>query len=371
MNDGMKRPSRMLETCGRLRESWYAAALSTDLKHGQPIGRTLFEWPLVLWRNQDGLPVAMEDRCAHRHAPLSQGRIEQGRLVCPYHGWSYAQQGQCVEAPSQGPQAKPPACKVPSFPCQEKYGLIWVYMGKDEPMGEPFAMPHYEEKGWGGYYMVTPFANDVTHLVENFMDVPHTRFVHAGWFRREQGKPVEVEVERTQNSVLVTYHAPNDAVGFSSRILNPRNEPITHTDRFYMPNTTRVDYGFGSRRGFVITSTCTPRGPHDTLVYTWISYRLGWFNVLARIGLPWYTRQVIQQDVEIMRIHGENLRRFASYPPSNHSHESESEAGGLRFRGTAADLQHAFIESLREHAKLNRPASEAPEPRRERVEFWI
>ena len=54
-------------------------------------------------------------------------------------------------------------------------------------------MPYWDTPGWGTYYMVTEFPNEVTHLVENFMDVPHTTFVHVGWFRRPAHKRVRVD----------------------------------------------------------------------------------------------------------------------------------------------------------------------------------
>lgn len=347
---------RMLDGCGRLREHWYAAALSRELSGKRPVGRTIMDLPLVLWRSERGAAVAMEDRCAHRNAPLSKGKVFEGRIGCPYHGWVYDGQGRCVSVPSQGPAASPPGCKIKAFPVRERHGLIWIWMGEEEPSGEPFPMPYLGEPGWGTYYMVTSFANDVTHLVENFMDVPHTRFVHFGWFRKPSGKRVRVDVERTLDSVLVTYHLPDDKIGFASRILNPNAEPTTHTDRFYMPNTTRVDYSFGTKRGFTITSTCTPRGPFDTLVYTLISYKLGWMNLFAPWWLPFYTRKVIRQDADIMKIQGDNLRRFG---------------GETRFHSTAADLLHEFIESLREHRGGGNPSPQPPAPRIEEVHFWI
>jgi len=216
-------------------------------------------------------------------------------------------------------------------------------------------IPYRSSRGWRSYYMVTEFANEVTHLVENFMDVPHTTFVHFGWFRRPAQRCVRVVVERKRESVLVTYHQPQDQIGFVGRILNPQRAPVLHTDRFYMPNTTRVDYEFGTARGFTITSTCTPRAPFDTVVYTCISYRLGWLNLLAPLWLPFYTHKVIVQDVRIMRVQGDNLKRFAN------------EAA---FHGTSADRLHEFVESLREHAEKGGHGS-APEPRTDEVFLWI
>jgi phenylpropionate dioxygenase-like ring-hydroxylating dioxygenase large terminal subunit len=345
---------RMRERSGLLKDAWYAAALSRELTARRPLGRVILEQPVVLWRSR-GKAVAMEDRCAHRNAALSKGAVFDDKLGCPYHGWVYDGDGRCVEVPSSGPDAVPPPCGVRRFPTAERHGLVWVWMGDATPTCEPFAMPYWETPGWGTYYMVTEFPNGVTHLVENFMDVPHTTFVHAGWFRRPAHKRVRVIVERTADSVLVTYDLPNDEIGFTGRILNPDGAPTEHTDKFYMPNTTRVDYTFGPRRGFTITSTCTPRGPFDTTVFTLISYKLGWLNALAPLWLPFYTREVIRQDVQIMRIQGDNLRRFG---------------GEMRFNSTAADLLHEYIESLRDHAERGGSGS-APEPRTDEVFFWI
>jgi phenylpropionate dioxygenase-like ring-hydroxylating dioxygenase large terminal subunit len=348
-------PPRMRDRCGLLKDAWYAAARSTELTTKRPIARVILEQPLVVWRSTGGKPVALEDRCAHRNAALSKGDVFDGKIGCAYHGWVYNHEGRCVEVPSNGPGAAPPACGVRRFPAMERHGLIWVWMGDGAPQGEPFPMPYWDTPGWGTYYMVTAFPNEVTHLVENFMDVPHTTFVHAGWFRKPTHQRVRVIVERTTHSVLVTYDLPNDKIGFAGRILNPDAAPTEHTDKFYMPSTTRVDYTFGPRRGFTITSTCTPRGPFDTLVYTLISYKLGWLNALAPLWLPFYTREVIRQDVQIMRIQGDNLKRFG---------------GETSFNSTDADLLHEEIETLRDHAERG-GGTPAPQPRTSEVFFWI
>lgn len=354
MSGPTKRAAFMRERCGTLHENWYAAARSSDLGTTRPLARVILEQPLVLWRAKGGEAVAMEDRCAHRNAALSEGAIVAGRLGCAYHGWLYDASGTCVEVPSAGECALKTVC-VPAFPVREQHGLIWVWMGDGPPTREPFPMPYWDTPGWGTYYMVTQFPNAVTHLVENFMDVPHTTFVHHGWFRTPAHKKVTVTVERTHESVLVTYDLPNDKVGFLDRLVNPDGAPTEHTDKFYMPNTTRVDYTFGPRRGFTITSTCTPRGPYDTVVYTLISYKLGWLNRLAKLWMPFYTRHVITQDVEIMRNQGENLQRFG---------------GELRFNSTDADLLHEYVESLRDYAESG-AVGPAPAPAVTVTEFWI
>lgn len=340
---------------GHLIDNWYAAGLSKSLRK-QAKSVVVMETRLVLWRNSEGKIIALRDRCSHRNAKLSEGTISVDRdcISCPYHGWQFSAKGELVRVPTEGEDGKAFQQRmVEYFPVLEQEGLIWVWMGKDKhPDKAPFPMPYYGVKNWGTYYMVTDFDNNVTNLVENFMDVPHTVYVHKGWFRDRKKKHVKASVERTTNSVLVTYDQKNDEIGFTDRILNPKRLPLHHTDKFYMPNNTRVDYIWGAeQRGFVITSTCTPISEYKTRVYTCISYKLGLLNVTAPLWLPWYTRQVIGQDVEIMANQGANLQEESP-----------------KFNNTPVDIPHVFIETLRDSAMARK---DPPEPRKKDFSFWI
>lgn len=347
----------MYEKSGLLVEHWYAAGLSERFEAGKPVPCMILEVPLVLWRTDSGEVTAILDRCNHRNAPLSKGRVHKNCLVCPYHGWTYDAAGQCVDIPSEGPhKERIPNKRVPAFPVQESGGLVWVWMGREKtPDKVPFDMPVLKEQGWHSYYMTTLFNNNVTDLVENFMDVPHTVFVHKGWFREKKQICVQAKVERTPDSVLVTYDQPKDSIGFSGWLVNPKGLDMLHTDNFYMPNITRVDYIFGAaERGFIITSTCTPVRPFETLVYTLITYKFGWLTPLARLGLGMYTRKVIDQDVWIMDLHGKNIQQF----------------GGTDYKSTQCDYMHLYIESLRDWAAQG-GGKNPPQPIIKDIEFWI
>ena len=343
---------------GTLHEHWYVAATSKELRRDKPLGVTILEEGIVLFRGADGKATALLDRCLHRNAALSKGDVFNGCIGCPYHGWTYDASGALVTVPSEGPERfARPGLSVERFPVIEQDGLVWVYMGTPERAREndPFRFPHVGEAGWRSYMMLTRFDGDVTDLVENFMDVPHTAFVHAGWFRKAtNAKRAEATVERTRDAVHVEYFQPDDSIGFTKWLLNPDGKPMTHTDRFFMPNVTRVDYMWGERRGFVITSQITPISPDRAIVYTAITFRFGIFNAIARLLLPAYTRAVIQQDVRIMTVQTKNLERF----------------GTRRFHGTEADAIHRAIESLREHAAAGE-VGEAPHPMTTRISFWM
>lgn len=348
----------MRQSCGLLKNYWYAAATSPDVNARRPIARTILEERIALYRTRAGEPVAILDRCLHRNAPLSEGDLFDDCIGCPYHGWTYDRTGRCVNIPAEGENGGcPSGLALETFPVREQDGLVWVWMGGADhpPDRDPFPMPYHAVDGWERYYMVTEFDNGVTALVENFMDVPHTVFVHKGWFRSRSRKSVDMKVERTADSVLCTYDQPQDVIGFTGRILNPKGLPMTHTDRFYMPNVTRVDYTFGdAESGFVITSQCTPTGPHTSLVFTLISFRVGRvLNPLIRPFLSFYTRRVIDQDVDIMKVHGVNMKHY-----------------GRSYTSTPVDTVHVFIESLRDWAEGGGRGPK-PSPRTETVKFWI
>ncbi len=361
-----------LERCGALKDFWYVACLSSELREKQVLSRTILGTPLALFRGADGKPAVLFDRCLHRNARLSAGDCFEGKLGCPYHGWVYDPSGACIEIPSLGPsqrggdlgsglQLSPcEVGKVRSFQTKEQDGLVFVFMG-ETARREPFRVPKWSEPGWTVYFMVTRFPNGVTNLVENFMDVPHTVFVHKGWFRNRKLREVPASVVRKNGEVQVTYEQQHDELTGAGFLMNPTGEPMTHTDHFFMPNVTRVDYLWGQRSGYVISSQVTPVGPLESVVFTSISYRLPFDvpgNLLAR-GLrrfmKWYTTQVITQDVDIMRIQREGLTHAK---------------GGLDFTSTEADLLHADIEDVRGWLRGGGDG-EGPEPATRRIKFWI
>lgn len=244
-------------------------------------------------------------------------------------------------------------------------GCVWIWAGDDslKTTGPSWRFPESGNPAYGQYFMITDFDNDVTHLVQNFMDVPHTVFVHAGWFRRKTFLPVPITIDVGRGRVKVTYHQKNDSIGFWGRVLNPKNEPTIHTDEFIFPNLTRVDYHFGQSH-FIINSQCTPVSRYRSRVFTWIAYKVGPLTKPLNPFMRFYTRQVIEQDVDIMEIHGANLKRFER---TRGPFEFTPKFG---FFSTGADELHVAIDRLRTLGSKSRPSIDKVEFTRER-EFWI
>ena len=108
-----------------LRRFWYAVMPMGALAEG-PRPVTLLGERLAVFRDGDGRPAALQDRCCHRSAQLSRGHVDGGALQCGYHGWTFDRTGRCVRIPQARDPGRPINFSVPAFRCAERYGYVWV-----------------------------------------------------------------------------------------------------------------------------------------------------------------------------------------------------------------------------------------------------
>jgi phenylpropionate dioxygenase-like ring-hydroxylating dioxygenase large terminal subunit len=163
-----------------LRRMWFPVARVQDVGPDRPFGAQLLGRRLVVFRSQDRITVAA-DRCPHRGARLSQGRMAGGTLECPYHGWRWGSDGSCALVPSQ-PGAHPGAT-LETLPARERFGLVWAT--HELPLTDLPTIPETadEEGGWevglGAWFDV---ACGLRTITENFRDSSHFAFVHRTTF---------------------------------------------------------------------------------------------------------------------------------------------------------------------------------------------
>ena len=120
---------------------WYIVAASKDVGT-KPKPALLNGLPIVTFRDSSGQSVALLDRCAHRNAPLSAGRVIGGNIQCHYHGWEFDRAGACKAVPGLCGEPDHPARRVPSFACRDSQGWVWVYSGADvDPDSAPYEIP--------------------------------------------------------------------------------------------------------------------------------------------------------------------------------------------------------------------------------------
>jgi phenylpropionate dioxygenase-like ring-hydroxylating dioxygenase large terminal subunit len=191
--------------------NWYVLALSEDVGE-EPHGVHALGQDFVLFRDQDRAVHCLSDVCVHKGGSLCRGKVVDGAVECPYHGWRYAGSGQCVEIPSLGPDGKiPKRARVDSYPTDERWGWIWVFLG-DQPEDErpplPDFFPEYEQPEADGMRWVfnrgkAQFNCNWVRAIENGVDRTHAVFVHTDFGNPERRVPLPYEVVDEEHRLYV------------------------------------------------------------------------------------------------------------------------------------------------------------------------
>ncbi|MGB3650625.1 MAG: aromatic ring-hydroxylating dioxygenase subunit alpha [Rivularia sp. (in: cyanobacteria)] len=188
-----------------------------------PIAVELAGEKLVLFRNSLGKIGALLDKCPHRGVALSLGRInDRGCLECPYHGWQFDRNGNCIQVPFNNPSSiNLSKLSAVSLPTRIIAGLVWVFTGIEkisEPqlpqsLKQPQRSYHVHDEIWNAHW---------TRVIENAMDFVHLPFVHRNSFGGAIGKQAleaksiaEYQIEQTESSIKVFNRFHNIPSGFA------------------------------------------------------------------------------------------------------------------------------------------------------------
>lgn len=160
---------------------WYPVCISTDLTD-KPIHISILKHDFVAFRDKAGKAAVLSDTCIHRGGALSGGKCkEDGTVQCPYHGWRFNTDGIVTRIPSLGINAKiPPRARVDSYPVQEKYGLVFAFLGDLAEGERPPIMPidEYDQPGWRATHVSFDVDYNYERSIENGMDPAHNEYVH-------------------------------------------------------------------------------------------------------------------------------------------------------------------------------------------------
>ncbi len=187
--------------------TWYVAAASDELGD-KPLARQICGEPMVFYRNREGKPVALEDFCPHRGAPLSLGFVRDGLLVCGYHGLAMGEDGRCAHMPMQRVGGFP---SIRTFAAEERYGYIWVWPG-DQSRADASLIPDFywlSSPDWafgGGMYHV---KSDYRLMIDNLMDLTHETYVHATSIGQPEIEEVTPET-RVEGGQVITSRFMNN-----------------------------------------------------------------------------------------------------------------------------------------------------------------
>ncbi len=305
----------------RLPDQWFIACAASELR-SEPRAETIQNVRIVLFRDAQGKPAALLDRCPHRNVPLSGGRVRipDGTLECPYHGWRFDREGSCRAVPSLVGCDQAKSRNVVAFPVLEQDGWIWVYstpfhdIGEPMPEKRPYRFSFLDAEGYTSVQHTVVAESTMYSAIENALDVPHTAFLHRGLFREEsRGVTLHVKVRRERDRVEAEYIGEPRPPGIVARVLSPSGGIVTHFDRFILPSIAQVEYRIGDENHFVADTACTPVSDFVTKLHAVISFRS---RAPAKVVAPFIklieplALRVFKQDAEILRKQTENIRHF-------------------------------------------------------------
>jgi nitrite reductase/ring-hydroxylating ferredoxin subunit len=161
-----------------LRRYWVPVLLASEIAEpdGAPVRVKILGEKLLAFRDTQGRAGLIDEFCAHRGASLFLGRNEECGIRCSYHGWKYDINGQCVDLPQVPHMA--PKMKIKAYPCIERGGIVWAYMGPPEKKPAP---PELE---WclvpESHRYVTKRLQETSYLqaMEGGIDTSHVSWVH-------------------------------------------------------------------------------------------------------------------------------------------------------------------------------------------------
>ena len=268
-----------------LRNAWYAVARSVEVG-AAPVSVALLDTKVVLYRSPSGI-VAASDRCPHREAPLSAGHLEQGCLVCPYHGWTFGADGRCVRVPSSAKNIPvPPRAHLEPYSVAEKYGLVWLCIG--EPASGAPDIPVIPQEDDPKFRRInTPvdvWRSSATRMADNFLDISHFPFVHVGTF----GLAQETEVPKVQMEELDSgwygykyeVHAGNSSLG--TMVSGQSTDVVDRamSSGFHLPFDVRSTIAYNSGLEHILLLLSTPIDD-VTSYFTFVVWRNDDFSVSA------------------------------------------------------------------------------------------
>ena len=213
-----------------LKNCWYMGGWDHEVMDGKLLERRLLNQPVVFYRGESGQIVALDNRCCHRGAKLSQGRIEGDCVRCMYHGLKFDPTGKCVQIPGQ--DRIPPQLGVKSYPLVEKQHIMWIWMG-DPALADPekiLDIPYLEDPKWKGIPAYLHYDSNYLLIMDNLSDFNHLAFVHTNTLGGSEEyayvtKPVSID--RLPNGFHVErWHNNSDPPPYLRKVITNKTDKV-------------------------------------------------------------------------------------------------------------------------------------------------
>jgi vanillate O-demethylase monooxygenase subunit len=221
-----------------LKNCWYVAAWDHELTDGKLMHRMLLNEHVLLYRGENGKVVAMNDRCPHRGALLSQGRLEGDIVRCMYHGIRFDGSGKCVQIPGQ--DMIPPKMRVRTYPVHLYGHLVWIWMGDpaEADISKIVALPYMTDPNWKGLPGYLHYNANYLLIVDNLSDLAHLAFVHTQTLGGSEeyayvSKPSSIEKFETGYR-LERWHMNIDPPPYHKKVISNKHDKLDRRNRVQM-----------------------------------------------------------------------------------------------------------------------------------------
>jgi phenylpropionate dioxygenase-like ring-hydroxylating dioxygenase large terminal subunit len=284
---------------------WHPVAARRELRRG-PLARQLMGRPLVVFESADG-PAVLVDRCPHRNMALSAGRVQEGQVECPYHGWRFGADGGCTLTPGS---ADPARLRAEALPVVNHEGLVWTTLAKSPP---PFAAAPYPiaEPGFDTFWWpVKASRARLLDAIENLLDPAHPHFLHPGIVRSGSvRRPVEVTVRVQPDRAEAAYVENARPAALMPRMLEGVRS--TGLGRFFPPTIGQVAFEGPHGLRLAITVYFTPEDDQHVRPFAHFATPKGLAPAfLKEAVLRAFHVPVLAQDQAALAAQASNIERF-------------------------------------------------------------
>jgi phenylpropionate dioxygenase-like ring-hydroxylating dioxygenase large terminal subunit len=333
-----------------LRRFWYPVMPLEDLETG-PKPFTLLGENIVVWLTVDGTPAAAIDRCCHRTAKLSRGFVENGHIVCGYHGWTFDRTGQCVRIPQSKDQTRKINFRIDGYHCEARYGYAWVAL--DNPLT---GIPDIAEANDPAFRRIPQFYEEWRcsglRLMENSFDASHQPFVHRGTFG-DINKPQPFDWEINESEFGFTAVSSSEVVNrdIGKKALNIESDRTTRirNNAWWMPFTRRLGIIYPTGLKHILITSATPIDDERSMIVQFV-YRNDTEAQVPAADVVAFDRQVTIEDKHILEAVDQDV-------PLDSTGELNmpSDRPGLLMRRKLAALLHQHGETEVRASSTTRP----------------